>query len=63
MFFAVKVNDGRAEIYDASNGSYQRSVGSDVVTAQVNGNVLQITKKDGSVEIYDANNGSYQRSL
>jgi ABC-type tungstate transport system substrate-binding protein len=63
MVYAVKINNGRAEIYDASTGSYQRSL-TDATSAQMlGGNLVQVTKQNGRVEIYDASTGSYQRSL
>ena len=62
--YAVKVESGRAKIYDANTGAYKRSVGSsDVVSAQITGDPVQVTKKNGRVEIYDANTGSFKRSL
>jgi hypothetical protein len=61
--YAVKVNNGRAEIYDANTGAYKRSFGSDVVSAQVSGDTVQVTRKNGRVEIYDAKTGAYKRSF
>jgi|APCry1669189241_1035207.scaffolds.fasta_scaffold237211_1 hypothetical protein len=61
--YAVKVESGHAKVYDAQTGAYQRSVGSDVVSAQITGDLVQVTKKTGRVEIYDANTGAYKRSL
>lgn len=61
--YAVKVQGGRALIYDAATGSYKRSVGNNVVSAQISGQFVQITNKSGQVEIYDANTGSFKRSL
>jgi|HubBroStandDraft_6_1064221.scaffolds.fasta_scaffold3520452_1 hypothetical protein len=61
--YAVKVEHGQARIYDAKTGSYQRFVGSNVVSAQITGEFVQVTEKNGQVRIYDANTGSYQRSL
>jgi hypothetical protein len=61
--YAVKVRNGRAEIYDANTGAYKTGVGSNVVSAQVSGDVVQVTRKDGRVEIYDAKTGAYKRGL
>lgn len=59
--YAVRVNNGVAEIYDAKTGSYKRSIGSDVMQARITGEFVEITKTNGKIEIYDANTGSYQR--
>ena len=61
--YAVKVENGHAKVYDAKTGAYKRTVGSDVVSAQITGELIQVTKKNGRVEIYDANTGAYKRSL
>jgi hypothetical protein len=61
--YAVKVESGVAKVYDAKTGAYKRSVGSQVVSAQVNGDIIQVTEKNGAVKIYDANTGAYKRSL
>ena len=63
MIYAVKMNGDCVELYDASTGSYQRSICSDAISASVQGNVVAVNKKDGRTEIYDADTGSYQRSL
>ena len=59
---ACKVNNGRAEGYDAK-GSFVRTLTSDAVSAVANGDVVTVTKKNGRVELYDANTGSFKRSL
>jgi hypothetical protein len=61
--YAVKVKDGKAQIYDAKTGAYKRNVGNHAVSAQVQGDIVQVTKADGKVEIYDANTGVYKRTL
>ena len=61
--YAVKVENGRVRIYDAKTGALQRTVGSDAVSAQISGELVQVTKKNGRVEIYVAKTGAYQRSL
>ena len=61
--YAVKLYNGIAQIYDAKTGSFKRSVGSDVVSAQINGDLVQLTKSNGRVEIYDVNTGSFKRSF
>ena len=64
MVYTVKVKDGFVEIYDASTGSFQRSIHCrDAVFAAVQGNVVAVNMRDGSTEIYDADTGSYQRRI
>ena len=61
--YAVKVENGHAKIYDAKTGLIKRSIGIDVVSAQITGEFVQVTKRNGRVEIYDANTGLYKRTL
>ena len=61
--YAVKVHNGRAEIYDANTGAYKRGLGSEVISAQISGDVVQVMKKSGRVEIYDIKTGAYKRSF
>lgn len=61
--YAVKVENGKAKVYDANNGAFKQSFGSDVLSAQINGELLQITDKKGSVKIYDVRTGAFKRSL
>lgn len=61
--YAVKVQSGQAKIYDQKTGAFKRSVGSNVVTAQIVGDLLHVTDKKGGVKIYDPNNGAFKRSL
>lgn len=60
---AVKVNNGRCEIFKVSSGAYLRTVGSDVVQASISGNHVAAVTRQGRVEIYDASSGSYRRAL
>lgn len=62
--YVAKVKNGRVELYNAANGSYQRSVGSsNAVSANVQGDTVAVTYANGKVEIYKCSTGSYQRSL
>jgi hypothetical protein len=61
--YAVKIKNGKAELFDAKTGAYKRSVGSNAVSAQITGEFVQVTKADGKVEIYDASTGAYKRSI
>jgi predicted nucleic acid-binding protein len=61
--YAVKVEGGKAKLYDAKTGAFKRSGGSNVVSAQIVGEMVQVTEKKGSVKIYDANTGAFKRSL
>lgn len=59
----VKVNNGRCELYSASNGCYRRSFGSNVVQASISGDNVALVTKSGRVEIYTASTGCYRRSF
>ncbi len=61
--YAVKVKNGKAEIYDANTGVLKRYIGSGVVSAQINGEILQVNKDNGKIEIYDINTGILKRTL
>lgn len=61
--YSVKVENGRAKVYDAKNGAFKQSFGSDVVSAQVNGELLQYTDKKGTVRIYEIKTGAFKRTL
>ncbi|HEX3856339.1 MAG TPA: hypothetical protein VHY30_03460 [Verrucomicrobiae bacterium] len=62
--YAVKVNNGTAAIYNAKSGTYWRSIGSKVASAQlIGGDSVQVTTTDGKVQIYDIESGRYIRSI
>jgi hypothetical protein len=61
--YAVKIENGQAKVYDARTGAFKQSFGHDVVSAQVDGELLQYTDKKGSVNIYDVRTGAFKRSL
>jgi hypothetical protein len=61
--YAVKIKNGKAQIYDAKTGGLRRSVGSGVVSAQITGDLVQVTKENGRVELYDPKTGGLRRSL
>ena len=64
MIYVAKIRNGRVELYNAANGSYQRSVGSsNAISANVQGDTVAITYANGKVEIYKCSTGAYQRSL
>ena len=60
---AVKVKRGKANVFDASTGKHLHSLSSQVVSALINGPLVQVTKADGSVALYNANTGDYVRTL
>ena len=43
--YAVKIKNGRAEVYEPKTGAFKQSFGSNAVSAQVNGDMLQYTDK------------------
>ena len=59
--YAVKVQSGRALIYDANTGGLLRTVGTNVTAAQVTGEQVQVTLSNGRVQIYSAVTGALQR--
>ena len=61
--YAVKVEGGIAKIYDAQTGGYLGRVGSNVVSAQITGELVQVTEKNGSVKIYSAKTCGYLRTI
>jgi hypothetical protein len=62
--YAVKVTNGKAEIYNAKHGNRVRSVGSNVTSAQIIGSdSVQVTTASGKVEIYDINHGNRIRTI
>ena len=61
--YAVKIHNGRALIHDAHTGVQLRAVGFYVVSAQVMGDLVQVTTANGRVEIYSAVTGVMQRHL
>lgn len=62
MVYVIKVENGRALLYD-SNGNCILGLGSPgVVSGQVQGNVVTITYENGRVEIYDTR-GNCLRAL
>lgn len=63
MIYALKIEHGRAVLYNAANSSYQRSFGSDIVQGSVSGDLVAVVRSSGRVEIYKASTGSYQRSF
>jgi len=63
MALIAKVESGRVKIYNADNGSYQREICSDAVSAVVSGDTVAVTMNNGQVKIYNVNNGSYQRTI
>jgi hypothetical protein len=61
--YAVKIHNGRAQVFDAHTGVQLRAVGFNVVGAQVTGDLVQVTTSNGRVEIYSASTGVMQRHL
>jgi hypothetical protein len=62
--YAVKVQNGRVAIHDARTGGYLRVISAtNVVSAQITGDLVQVTKSNGKVEIYDAATGAFQRGF
>lgn len=62
--YVIKINRGRAELYD-DRGCYQRTiVSSDVVFADIDitQTKIVVTKTNGRVELYD-NRGCFQRTI
>ena len=50
-------------VFDARTGALLRSVGNQVVAAQVLGDLVQVTTAHGRAEIYSAATGALQRQL
>jgi len=63
MNLIAKVENGSVKIYNAANGSYQRTICSDAVSAVVSGDTVAVTMINGQVKIYNVINGSYQRTI
>lgn len=64
MIYVAKIESGRVKLYNASNGTYQRTVGdSNTVSANVQGDTVAVTYANGQVKIYKCSNGTYQRTL
>ena len=61
--YAVKVQNGAAHVYDIETSSLKRTLGNRVVSAQVLGDCVQVTKSDGRVEVYDIETASLRRSF
>ena len=58
--YVVTVQNGSARVYDAQTRAYRGSFGSSVVSAQISGELVQVTKKDGRVEVYDVRTRAYK---
>lgn len=64
MMYVAKIENGRAKLYNASTGTYQRTVGdSNAVSANVQGDIVAVTYSNGQVKIYKCSTGTYQRTL
>ena len=61
--YAVKVQNGKATVYDAQTGVQLRVLSSKAVSAQITGDQLQVTTSDGHVEIYSTATWVLQRIL
>ena len=61
--YAVKVQNGKAMVYDAQTGVQLRVLSSNAVSAQITGDVLQVTLSNGHIEIYKTENWVLQRIL
>ena len=61
--YAVKVQNGKAMVYDAQTGVQLRVLSSKAVSAQITGDQLQVTTSDGHVEIYSTTTWVLQRLL
>lgn len=59
----AKVSDGCCDLYKASDGSYVRRVGTDVVQACTGGDYVAVVTQQGYVDIYTTATGSYVRRL
>lgn len=57
----AKVNNGRCDLYNCSDGAYVRSLGSDVVQASTGRDYVAIVTQQGYADIYNASTGSYVR--
>jgi hypothetical protein len=61
--YVTKIKNGTCEVYDIDRGNLVRRLGSDVVSAEVSGENVAITKKDGTVEVYNIKTGSLIRRI
>ena len=63
--YVVKVEGNHIKLYDANTGAFKRSISvpEGVVSAQIEGDLVNVTTKKGKVKIYDAKTGAFKRSI
>lgn len=61
--YAVKVQGGSAKVVDVKTGAVRRSVSGGVVSAQIVGDMVQVTDKNGRVKVIDIKTGAVRRSF
>ena len=61
--YAVKISNGQAQVLDPQTGAIVRVLGTNVVGAQVIGDLIQVTTASGRVQIWNPVTGALQRQL
>ncbi|AWI81772.1 hypothetical protein CEW87_21910 [Parazoarcus communis] len=61
--YAVKVQGGSAKVVDIKTGGIKRTVSGGILSAQVLGDMVQVTDKNGRVRVIEIKTGAVKRSL
>ena len=61
--YAVKVQGGFARVVEVKTGAVKRTVSGGIVSAQVLGDMVQVTDKTGRVKVIDIKTGAVKRSF
>ena len=56
--YAVKVQGGAARVVDIKTGGTKRTVSGGIVSAQILGDMVQVTDKNGRVRVIDIKTGA-----